>query len=126
MKKIIIFTALAIFYSSLAFAAGASATAAALELTKAGSPVTASKGAGTAATATSQLIGKLSTGVGFGWKTDPAGYAVATQHKNGTKVFGSSYDSTSIYTTAVTTVGTAETVTLTTGTDSFPSPWTTM
>jgi len=125
MKKIVILTAFVMLYASSAFA-GASATATALALTITGSNLYGAKGASTAATTSSPLIGKTSTGVGVGWKTDPAGYALATQHKNGTKAFGSSFDSTSIYSKTVTTVGTAETITLTTGSDSFPSPWTTM
>lgn len=127
MKKIALLTSFALLYTASAFAAASSTSLTLVDgLPLAGGSVYGAKGAATAATTASPLIGKTSTGVGIGFKTDPSGYAIATQHKNGTKVFGSSFDSTSIYSTAVTTVGTGETVTLTTGTDSFPSPWTTM
>lgn len=57
-------------------------------------------GAATDATAaTAAMIGKTSTGVGVGLLTGTGGYAVTTQHKNGTKAFGSSYDSTAVFTT---------------------------
>ncbi len=49
---------------------------------------------GTADT-TSPLIGKTSTGVAV-WcflRTSGTGYAIVTQHMNGTKAFGTSYDS---------------------------------
>jgi hypothetical protein len=52
--------------------------------------------AGTASNATA-IIGKCSTGVGVGWVTEDDGYALITQHENGTKAYGSSYDSTSLY-----------------------------
>ena len=51
---------------------------------------------------TTSRIGKTSTGVGLGMLVDGtsgAGYAMVTQHKSGTKAFGSSFDSTAIYTT---------------------------
>jgi hypothetical protein len=129
MKKIAILAALVMLYASSAFASG-SATSLTLVngMALAGNSVYGAKGAANAASPTTPLIGKTSTNVGFGYKTDPAGYAIVTQHKSGTKVFGSSFDSTSIYTKSVTTVGTGETITLTTGVDSFPSSggWTTM
>lgn len=56
-----------------------------------------------ATAATSALIGKTSTGVSVGLLTGAGGYAVITQHKNGTKAFGSSFDSTSIFSSNVTT-----------------------
>lgn len=45
------------------------------------------------------LIGKTSTGVSVGWKTQVNGYAIVTQHKSGTKAYGSSYDSTALFQT---------------------------
>lgn len=51
----------------------------------------------TAASADTALIGKCSTGVGAGWNTDANGYALVTQHKSGSKAYGSSYDSTALY-----------------------------
>ncbi|MDZ4184580.1 MAG: hypothetical protein U1D97_06330, partial [Desulfuromonadales bacterium] len=61
------------------------------------------------ATASSPMIGKNSTGVSIGilCNASGAGYALITQHIAGSKVFGSSYDSTSIYSKDVTTIGTA-------------------
>ena len=57
---------------------------------------------GDAATAskTTARIGKSSTGVGIGWTTSTAGYALVAQHMSGTKAYGSSYDSTAIYQSA--------------------------
>lgn len=48
---------------------------------------------------TSPLIGKCSTGVAIAWYLDSTGggYALMTQHKSGTKAYGTSYDSTAIY-----------------------------
>jgi hypothetical protein len=45
-------------------------------------------------------IGRTSTNVGVAWQTNVNGYALMTQHKSGTKAYGSSYDSTAIYQTA--------------------------
>lgn len=120
MKKIIILTAISLFTASSVFAA----TIALDVENKTGLSVWGSK---TTAAAGTGLIGKTSTGVGVGLESVKAGYGVITQHTSGTKVFGSTFDSTSIYSKDVTKVGTSETVTLTTGTDSFPSAsWTTM
>jgi len=53
------------------------------------------------------LIGKTSTGVGIGLLcvAEGTGYSLVTQHLNGTKAFGSSYDSTSIFAIDVSNVG---------------------
>jgi opacity protein-like surface antigen len=128
MKKIVLLTALVMLYASSAFAS-ASATTLTLAngMALAGNSVYGAKGAGTTASTSSPLIGKTSTGVGMGYSTAPAGYALATQHKNGTKAYGSSFDSTSIYSKDVVTVGTGEAITFTTGVDSFPtSSWSSM
>jgi len=61
----------------------------------------------TAASATSPLIGKTSTGVGIAWATNVNGYAVVTQHKSGTRGYASAYDSTSIFASTDQTPGTA-------------------
>lgn len=124
MKKIILFAAISLFSASSAFAAGSLT----LSVTSTGKSIYGVK-TGTA-TATSPLIGKTSTGVGVGLKLDTTagtGYAVETQHKNGSKAYGSAFDSTSIYVKDV-TVGTADTTTLTTGVDSFvgQTGWTSM
>jgi len=54
-------------------------------------------GAGAIGTAGNE-ISHLSTGVGLGWTCDVNGYALITQHTNGTKTYGTADDSTAIYT----------------------------
>ena len=107
MKKILIITVLSLVVASSAFGA----TTLKIDLATAGLQGATLYGAktGTAAT-TSPLIGKTSSGVGLGAfvNAQGTGYAIITQHKNGTKEFGSSFDSTSIFSTPVTIVGTAE------------------
>jgi hypothetical protein len=123
MKKIVILTAVSIFVATAAFAADNITMSSDLTATnsKNGLSVYGDK---TTATTSTALIGKTSTGVSVGMKTSSAGYSVVTQHKSGTKAFGSSYDSTSIYSDSA-TVGTAKlTVPTDTGTTSF-SGWTT-
>jgi len=61
----------------------------------------------TTATATTALIGKTSTGVGLACSTTRLGYSIMTQHLQGSKAFGTSFDSTSIFSEDVGTVGTA-------------------
>lgn len=125
MKKIVILTAIALFTATSVFAA--SGTTVSLSLSTTGLSLYGVK-SGTASS-TSPLIAKTSTGVGLGMAVDGtsgAGYSVETQHKNGTKAFGSSFDSTSIYTKDV-TAGTADSTSLNTG-NSFAgqSGWTTL
>src|SRR5690349_8394570 len=103
MKKIIILTSLLVFAATSVFA-GTSVSIG--TFADAGKSLHGAK-SGTA-DANSPLIGKTSTGVGLGVLTSANGYASCTQHKNGTKVFGSSFDSTSIYVKDVATVGTKE------------------
>jgi len=99
MKKIFVLTAALVFSASSCFAIASGATGTMLldgtdegmELHGAATGVTAS--------ATTALIGKMSTGVGVGWMTETGGYTLVTQHKNGTKAYGSSYDSTSLFQT---------------------------
>ena len=106
MKKTIIITALLLFVSSSAFAA--TTVSIPNPITKAATGKTL-YGATTAsgASATSPLIGKTSTGVGIGVFCNAAGtgYSMVTQHLNGTKAYGSSYDSTSMFSNDVATVG---------------------
>ena len=104
MKKLIILIAFSLFAASSAFASGTITISTDLSVT--GLSVWGAKTGATAVSGTN-LIGKTSTGVGLGMFSTANGYAVVTQHKNGTKAYGSSFDSTSIYTTNVTTVGTA-------------------
>jgi len=135
MKKMIALTALFLFVATSAFAASSIT----LSMTSNGLNVFGAKGTmngGVAATATgstpgasTSLIGKCSTGVGVGMVVDPAGtaYSVVTQHKNGSKVYGTSYDSTSIYSKDITTVGTADTTSMATSSSMFTAAgWTTM
>ncbi len=127
MKKIVIITVLALVVASSAFGA----TTQAIDLATAGKQGATLYGAksGTATTA-SPLIGKSSTGVGVGFflNATGTGYAILTQHKNGTKEFGSSYDSTSVYSCPVVTVGTAVlgTPTAITTADFIAGTWTSM
>jgi hypothetical protein len=125
MRKVIIINVLAIFVASAAFAT--SAATGSIDFTTGGkglyggkSGVTLAKGqAGTT------LIGTTSTNVGVGWITGTGGYAINTQHLNGTKAFGTSYDSTAMYQKDV-TKGTAVTQPSATDSSSFSSGWTTM
>lgn len=124
MKKIVMLFAFSMLTASTAFAADNIAMDSDLLAATAKTGLTV-YGAKASASATSAQIGKTSTGVAVGLLASAAGYSVVTQHKNGTKIFGSSYDSTSIYSNAVTTVGTSMlTVPTTTGTTDF-SGWTT-
>ena len=108
MRKIAILIAFSIFAASSAFAAsGAKQTLTLGDTPLAGLSLYGDKSE--TATTTSPLIGKTSTGVGLGAFTSVTGYSVVTQHKNGTKAFGSSMDSTSIFTYVVSTPGTAVT-----------------
>jgi len=125
MRKVIIINVLAIFVASAAFAT--SAATGSITFTTGGkglyggkSGVTLQKGiAGTT------LIGTTSTNVGIGWNTSTGGYAINTQHLNGTKAFGTSFDSTAMYQKDV-TKGTAVAQPTTSDSGSFSSGWTTM
>jgi hypothetical protein len=114
IKRISIFTAMALLVSSLAFAADITMTAT-MASTTTGKSVYGLKGTGSATTS-SPLIGKNSTGCGVGIKTAAQGYALVTQHLNGTKAFGTSFDSTAIISSDVTAKGTAF-LTIPAGTD---------
>jgi len=92
MKKIIVMIAFSLCAANTAFAASGTVASAAMDLTQTG----LSAYGGLAAPATT-LIGKTSTGVALGWITSPTGYALVTQHKSGSRGFGTSWDSTSIY-----------------------------
>jgi len=115
VKKIIMLNVAAIFMASAAFAGTAA------DLTSG----TGKNVAGTGGPATGATIGKLSTKVGLGWETAAGGYAIYTQHEQGTKAYGSAHNSTSIFMKDV-TKGTAETAPSTTGSDNFDSSWKTM
>ncbi len=104
IKKISVITAIAMLVSSSAFAENIT-MASSLTSANTGKTVYGTK-TGTA-TADSPLIGKTSSGVGIGLYTNSQGYSVVTQHTNGTKAYGTSYDSTSIFSHDVTKKGTA-------------------
>lgn len=104
--KTLIFLFVALTFASTSFAAASGALSLASGST--GVSLYGVVGTGTAAAATDPLIGKCSTGVGIGWNTTAAGYSIVTQHKSGSKVLGTSFDSTSIYSKEVATVGTTE------------------
>ena len=96
MKRLIAFAAVLLLSASTAFATDvASGAAGAMDLTN--STGFELHGDHTTATLSTALIGKCSTGVGISWQTSINAYALATQHKSGTKAYGSSYDSTAIY-----------------------------
>ena len=119
MKKIAILTAISLCMAATAFAADSIN----LNFTNTGLSLWGSK---TTAVSGTGLIGKTSTGVGLGVKTAPTGYAAVTQHKNGTKAFGSSHDSTAVFSTDVPTVGTPVTGPTTADSALFSSGWTAM
>lgn len=97
MKKIALLAALIMLVSATAHAATAVAVKPEFTTGKMGVSVTS---------ADSKPIGKLSASVSMGYKGDATGYAIDTQHQKGTKAFGTSHDSTAIYSTDVAT-GTA-------------------
>lgn len=94
MKKILVLTTTLVLAATSCFALASGATGTMTLTTDVGLTL---HGDRTTATATTASIGKLSTGVGVAWRTSTAGYTLITQHKSGTKGFGSSYDSTAIY-----------------------------
>ena len=100
MKKILVMVAILALTATSSFAQATSATGT-LSFTTTGMSLT---GDPTTATLATAQLGKMSTGVDVGWITQVNGYAVMTQHKSGTKAFGSSYDSTAIYSTTSTSI----------------------
>jgi hypothetical protein len=100
MKKILIMVAFSFAICSTVFAAGTTAslslpsplTTGTTGLSLFGGPASFTYTAGV-----TPLIGKTSTGVAVGVLTAATGYAMVTQHLNGTKEFGTSFDSTSMY-----------------------------
>ncbi|MCM2265246.1 MAG: hypothetical protein NDI73_08640 [Desulfuromonadales bacterium] len=90
MKKIIAITLLLLYVAT-----GSALAAAAASGT---SDTTGTGGLGLNATApTAQSIARASKGVFWGWTTGTGGYALDTIHMNGTKAYGTGYDSTKIY-----------------------------
>jgi hypothetical protein len=118
MKKLIILMVFSLSFSTSAFAATG----------------TAANGVGTVggetltATAPATLdIGRASKGVVFGWNTSATGYAINTYHLQGTKFYGTAYDSTALYFNDVGTDATLVAPTSSVAGEAFPSAdWTTM
>ena len=119
MKKIIIILALSLM-ASQAFANG----------TATGTLSTSTTGlsawGGILAASCTTLIGKTSTGVGLGWSVGPNGYSLVTQHKSGSRAFGTAYNSTSIFYADVTNVGTAVSTPTLSDQTAFNTGWTSM
>jgi hypothetical protein len=98
MKKIIIITSMLILVASSSFAAISSGNTGDMSMDSVGLTLYGASTGVTASSSTAQ-IGKTSTGVSVGWATNVNGYALVTQHKSGTKAYGSSYDSTALFQT---------------------------
>jgi hypothetical protein len=101
LRKISILTSFVLLVSTSAFAAGTAgiATGDTLSVANGGKTLYADKV--TAATTTA-VVGKSSTGASLAVSSTALGYALTTQHVNGTKAFASSHDSTNIYSNDVT------------------------
>jgi len=99
MKKTLILTAILAMSATVSFAGGTSGATGTVDFANTGQSLT---GDADTATADTALIGKCSTGVDMAWNTGENGYALMTQHKSGTKAYGTSYDSTAIYQTVAT------------------------
>lgn len=99
MKKILILTAVLVLSATFSFAAGGTSATGDIDFSATGQDLTGDPATATADTA---LIGRCSTGVDVGWSTDVNGYALMTQHKSGTKAYGTSYDSTALFQTVAT------------------------
>jgi len=107
MKKILFISFFLLFVGSVSSVMAATSISMSFASGKTGLSL---YGDDTTASSTTELIGKSSTGVGVGCflnGTEGDGYALLTQHKNGSKVYGTSYDSTSIYSEDA-TVGTVK------------------
>ncbi|MCP3177401.1 hypothetical protein MJO47_09845 [Desulfuromonas sp. KJ2020] len=97
MKKIFVLTAFLLLLAVSSFAAGDETYIDDFAVT--GATLYGDEADASATTRTS--IGRTSTGVAIAWYCDAGGngYAIATQHKSGTKAYGTSYDSTAIFQT---------------------------
>jgi len=112
MKKIILLSFVVLAASSVSYATQ-------VTFSNAGKSVV-----GTGGAATNAAIGKLSTKVALGWLNDANAYSINTQHQQGTKAYGTAFNSTSIYVTDV-TVGAAVDEPSASDSSAFNS-WTTM
>lgn len=89
MRKLILSGILSLFAASAAFSADVGAS---IDFDKAGLQVR-----GVNADGDKQNIGKLSNGVSLAAYTSDVGYVLVTQHKSGVKAYGTSFDSTAIF-----------------------------
>jgi hypothetical protein len=124
-RKISIFAALTLLVASSAFAGNSAgvATSAALSNATGGKTLYGDK---TTATVSTAMIGKSSTGCSLAIYSTTLGYGLTTQHVSGTKAFGTSHDSTAIYSFDVTaTKGVYKLAPGETGSSQF-SAWSTM
>ena len=119
MKRIIVVISLVLFTYSFSFAAATGDIA--TTYTNAGKTVA---GGNDAAVGTPKSIGKLSTGVDLAFTTSTVGYSLITQHKNGVKSFGTSHDSTAIYSKNSTKAGAVTAVAA--DSSAFVASWTSM
>lgn len=104
MKKLIFVTLCLILISSSAFAA----TTITANLSSKSTTGLSVYGDDTTASSSTALIGKTSTGVGVSMASSELGYALSTQHMMGSKMYASSFDSTSLYAEDVATIGTVQ------------------
>lgn len=91
MKKILFAVLLMTLAATSSFAASAASSAS--DYTKTGLSVYGDK---TTASATTAVIGRLSTGVHMAYVTSTAAYVLVTQHKSGVRKYGTAFDSTVI------------------------------
>ena len=93
MKKMIFITLVLVLTSSMAFAIDAGT----LTGQTGGMEVRGAVASGTTSGTGGQPIGRLSNNVYFLANYSDTGYALATYHSQGTKAYGTGYDSTKIY-----------------------------
>ena len=117
MKKTLIACFLVILAATSSFGAASSA----IVWTNAGLTVV---GGNDASVTAPKAIGKLSTGVSMAFTTSTTGYSLITQHKNGVKAFGTSHDSTALY--SLTVVKLATTAAVAADSSAFVASWTSM
>jgi len=125
MKKIIALIAFSLLAAGTSFAATTH-----LDLVADGSNDGHSVYGDTAASGASStagvLIGKTSTGVGFGGTTGSGGYAIVTQHKSGSRGVGGAFDSTSLVYKDVTPGVAVTSPSTSTFTTAFTTGWSSM
>jgi hypothetical protein len=91
MKKLILLITIALMVATPAFAENVMTSAAPDGVSSAG-------GETLRGTDPAKLdIGRSSKGVLYGWQTSTTGYAINTYHEQGTKFYGTAYDSTALY-----------------------------